>query len=201
MIVYTKVQLIAKDLKKQIKAYGVNVLRCSQSKKGALITIENTTSNQKLFIQFCKKEGIMISPGMPPVERNSSYDHIDYGTMFKFEEVKQEIKEHYPEQKALFMDCDWTEYLTVEYIESLVDAKTNQGRYMGFVFDPQIVSHGFNKFHKAYSRDYISMCLILRGRGSEQIVWDLIKKAHSPSPLGKLEMSSKTQYGLKSIIL
>lgn len=90
MKAFNQIQINAKELKAELKAAGVKVIRCAKSKAGVSIVINDTEGNDELFKSFCKNAGLRSTPLKDlkfPVASISG-DFIQYGTIFKFEEIK-----------------------------------------------------------------------------------------------------------------
>ena len=79
------VKFSASDLKRELKCFGVKVLRCSQNGSNALITIDSNLENQSKFISFCKENNYASTCGLMFRESQiTTNNYIDYGNIFKF---------------------------------------------------------------------------------------------------------------------
>lgn len=83
-----------------------------------------------------------------------------------------------------FSNCDWVHYLTLEEIKNLCNCVTPNGAYYPVKFDPEVVSHGDDKWHRAYTDEYVEFCRVAREAGLTK-EWEVIKNAKYPSPLGQ----------------
>jgi len=90
MKAFKKIQINAKELKAELKAAGVKVIRCAKSNQGVSIVINDTEGNDQIFKAFCKNAGLRSQPlkDLKYSVSGISGEFIQYGTIFKFEEVK-----------------------------------------------------------------------------------------------------------------
>ena len=84
MSAYIKQPLNAANVKKGMKAYGIDVLRCRSNKEGVLVTVKKSSVN--LAINFFNEFGLSINPSTKPSFNYTSLDYVDFGTLFKFVE-------------------------------------------------------------------------------------------------------------------
>jgi len=76
--------ILAKELKKELISYGVNVIRCKQSNQNALVVIEGSFNNVNLFLSFCELNNYAGSCGLKFRERKTESAYVDFGNVFKY---------------------------------------------------------------------------------------------------------------------
>lgn len=89
MRAFIKSPIVAKDLKVELKNFGVKVLRCAKDKDGVSIVIKDETKNELLFVDFCKKNGLKSRPDVNKMGVITSIkgDFLQYPTVYKFKEI------------------------------------------------------------------------------------------------------------------
>ena len=86
IITATKTEITAKEIKAQMIAEGIKVLKCRQDRSGVNIAIDGTEDNKDKFIAFCSVNGLMRSPLQRKLFSVASIkgEFFDFGTLFKF---------------------------------------------------------------------------------------------------------------------
>ena len=80
---------LATELKKELKSFGVNVLRCKQSNQNALVTIEGSFNNVELFLNFCKLNNYAGVSGLELRKPKMESNYVDFGNVIKYINVNE----------------------------------------------------------------------------------------------------------------
>ena len=90
---FKKITVNAKDLKIEMKNFGIKVIRCAKSKTGVSIVINDIEGNEELFKSFCKKNDLKSNPMVEKMYSVASIkgDFLQYGTLYKFEQIYKSI--------------------------------------------------------------------------------------------------------------
>ena len=88
MKVFTKISVIAKEVKTELKEYGISIIKCSNYNGGVNVVIKDIEGNEESFLSYCEKNGFKQSPFSNKVRSIASIkgDFKQY-SLFKFEEL------------------------------------------------------------------------------------------------------------------
>lgn len=79
---------LASELKKELKSFGVKVLMCKQYQQNAMVAVEGSLDNVKLFVEFCELNSYNTVCNLGFRLPKTNLDYVDFGHIFKYIEVK-----------------------------------------------------------------------------------------------------------------
>lgn len=82
---YIKSTTEAAGIRKALKCYGIEVLRCAQNKTGVLLTVKK--SSEEKAIKFLAEFDLRQQPNMPAAILSKGVNYIDFGTVFYYKEI------------------------------------------------------------------------------------------------------------------
>jgi hypothetical protein len=74
--------LKAKNLKQDLKAIGVKVLRARKNKNGVLLTVDSSSVDK--VNEYLNSQNIGVYAGVVNNQEAGNLNHVDYGTVFKW---------------------------------------------------------------------------------------------------------------------